>query len=129
MLSTDKTARTLTVTDNGIGMDRDELVANLGTIARSGTGEFAAKLTGDAASDMALIGQFGVGFYSAFMVADRVEVVSRKAGSSEAWRWSSDGSGSFTVGEAEREGAVPPSSCTCARAKMSSSMARGSGGS
>lgn len=104
VLSTDKTARTLTVTDNGIGMDRDELVANLGTIARSGTGEFAAKLTGDAASDMALIGQFGVGFYSAFMVADRVEVVSRKAGSSEAWRWSSDGSGSFTVGEAEREG-------------------------
>lgn len=104
VLTADRSARTLTVSDNGIGMDRDELVANLGTIARSGTGEFAAKLTGDAASDMALIGQFGVGFYSAFMVADRVEVVSRKAGSSEAWRWSSDGSGSFTVGEAEREG-------------------------
>lgn len=102
VLTPDKAAGTLTVSDNGIGMSRDELVGNLGTIARSGTGEFAAKMTGDAAKDMALIGQFGVGFYSAFMVAEKVEVVSRKAGESQAWRWTSDGSGQFTIGEAER---------------------------
>jgi molecular chaperone HtpG len=103
-LSPDKVARTLTITDNGIGMSRDELVANLGTIARSGTGEFAARLSGDAAKDMALIGQFGVGFYSAFMVATKVDVVSRKAGEAQAWRWASDGSGQFTIGEAEKAG-------------------------
>jgi len=103
-LSVDKVARTLTIADNGIGMSRDELVANLGTIARSGTGEFMAGLSGDSAKDMSLIGQFGVGFYSAFMVAAKVEVVSRRAGEPEAWRWISDGSGSFTIGEAEREG-------------------------
>ncbi|MEL3891864.1 molecular chaperone HtpG [Ferrovibrio sp. MS7] len=103
-LSVDKAARTLTIADNGIGMSRDELVANLGTIARSGTGEFMAGLSGDSAKDMSLIGQFGVGFYSAFMVAAKVEVVSRRAGEPEAWRWISDGSGSFTIGEAEREG-------------------------
>lgn len=102
VLTPDKSAGTLTVSDNGIGMSRDELVANLGTIARSGTGEFAAKMTGDAAKDMALIGQFGVGFYSAFMVAEKVEVISRKAGETQAWRWVSDGSGQFTIGEAER---------------------------
>jgi molecular chaperone HtpG len=104
VLAPDKTACTLTISDNGIGMDRDELIGNLGTIARSGTGEFAAKITGDAAKDMALIGQFGVGFYSAFMVADKVEVISRKAGESQAWRWTSDGSGQFTIGEAEKAG-------------------------
>jgi molecular chaperone HtpG len=103
-LSPDKATGTLTIADNGIGMNRDDLVSNLGTIARSGTGEFAAKLTGDAARDMALIGQFGVGFYSAFMVADKVEVISRKAGESQAWRWTSDGSGQFTIGEAEKAG-------------------------
>ncbi|MBP6819428.1 MAG: molecular chaperone HtpG [Ferrovibrio sp.] len=103
-LSVDKVARTLTIADNGIGMSRDELVANLGTIARSGTGEFMAGLSGDNAKDMSLIGQFGVGFYSAFMVAAKVEVVSRRAGEPEAWRWISDGSGSFTIGEAEHEG-------------------------
>jgi len=102
VLTPDKAAGTLTVSDNGIGMSRDELVGNLGTIARSGTGEFAAKMTGDAAKDMALIGQFGVGFYSAFMVAEKVEVISRKAGETQAWRWTSDGSGQFTIGEAER---------------------------
>lgn len=101
VLTPDKAAGTLTVSDNGIGMSRDELVANLGTIARSGTGEFAAKMTGDAARDMALIGQFGVGFYSAFMVAEKVEVISRRAGESQAWRWVSDGSGQFTIGEVE----------------------------
>jgi len=103
-LTPDKTAGTLTISDNGIGMSRDELVGNLGTIARSGTGEFAAKMTGDAAKDMSLIGQFGVGFYSAFMVAEKVEVISRKAGEAQAWRWVSDGSGQFTIGEAEKTG-------------------------
>ncbi|MFN4163718.1 MAG: molecular chaperone HtpG [Ferrovibrio sp.] len=104
VISFDKTARTLSIADNGIGMGRYELIANLGTIARSGTGEFVSSLSGDAAKDMALIGQFGVGFYSAFMVAAKVEVVSRKAGEAQAWRWVSDGSGEFSIGEAEREG-------------------------
>src|SRR5712691_11941070 len=92
-----KSSRTLTVADNGIGMNHDELIENLGTIARSGTAAFVDQLTGDAKQDMSLIGQFGVGFYSAFMVADRVEVLSRKAGDSEGWRWVSDGKGSFTI--------------------------------
>jgi molecular chaperone HtpG len=92
-----KSSRTLTIADNGIGMNRDELVDNLGTIARSGTAAFMSELTGDAKNDVSLIGQFGVGFYSAFMVADRVEVLSRKAGDSEGWRWASDGKGSFTI--------------------------------
>jgi molecular chaperone HtpG len=92
-----KSSRTLTVADNGIGMSHDELVENLGTIARSGTAAFMKELSGDAKPDMSLIGQFGVGFYSAFMVADRVEVLSRKAGEEEGWRWASDGQGSFTV--------------------------------
>jgi molecular chaperone HtpG len=92
-----KSSRTLTIADNGIGMNHDELIENLGTIARSGTAAFVNQLTGDAKQDMSLIGQFGVGFYSAFMVADRVEVLSRKAGDSEGWRWVSDGKGSFTI--------------------------------
>jgi len=96
-----KSSRTLTIADNGIGMNRDELVENLGTIARSGTAAFMKELAGDDQRDktqeMSLIGQFGVGFYSAFMVADRVEVLSRRAGDSEGWRWVSDGQGSFTV--------------------------------
>src|SRR5213079_907590 len=92
-----KSSRTLNVADNGIGMNHDELIENLGTIARSGTAAFVDQLTGDARSDMNLIGQFGVGFYSAFMVADKVEVLSRKAGDSEGWRWISDGKGSFTI--------------------------------
>src|SRR5690349_18669091 len=92
-----KSSRTLTVADNGIGMNRDELIENLGTIARSGTAAFMSQLTGDDKKDMSLIGQFGVGFYSSFMVADKVEVLSRKAGDSEGWRWTSDGQGSFTV--------------------------------
>lgn len=104
VISFDKAARSLSIADNGIGMARDELIANLGTIARSGTGEFVSSLSGDAAKDMALIGQFGVGFYSAFMVAAKVEVVSRKAGETQAWRWVSDGSGEFSIGEADREG-------------------------
>jgi molecular chaperone HtpG len=92
-----KSSRTLTVADNGIGMSHDELVDNLGTIARSGTAAFMRELTGDAKKDMSLIGQFGVGFYSAFMVAERVEVLTRKAGENEGWRWVSDGKGSFTI--------------------------------
>ena len=102
-LRTDKEMRTLTFSDNGIGMSRDELIENLGTIARSGSSAFVEQLSGDAKNDISLIGQFGVGFYSSFMVADKVEVVSRFAGKNEAWRWSSDGKGAFTVTEAERE--------------------------
>jgi molecular chaperone HtpG len=97
VLSPVKSSRTLTIADNGIGMNHDELVENLGTIARSGTAAFMTQLTGDNKKDMNLIGQFGVGFYSAFMVADKVEVSSRKAGDSEGWRWISDGRGSFTI--------------------------------
>ncbi len=96
-LTPDKNARSLTVADNGIGMNHDELVENLGTIARSGTAAFMSQLSGDARKDMSLIGQFGVGFYSAFMVADKVEVLSRKAGDAEGWRWASDGKGEFTI--------------------------------
>ncbi len=95
--------RTLTVSDNGIGMSREELIENLGTIARSGTAQFLEQLSGDERKDRTLIGQFGVGFYSAFMVADKVEVTSRKAGAQEAWRWTSDGKGEFTVEAGERE--------------------------
>ena len=97
-LAVDKDAKTLTISDNGIGMNHDELIANLGTIAKSGTAEFL-KSVGDAKKDTSLIGQFGVGFYSAFMVADKVEVVSRKAGDPQGWMWSSDGKGAFTVAE------------------------------
>src|SRR5215471_13845979 len=97
VLTPDKKARTLTIADNGIGMNRDELIENLGTIARSGTAAFMSQLSGDARKDMSLIGQFGVGFYSAFMVAERVEVLSRKAGEAEAWRWVSDGKGEFSI--------------------------------
>ena len=103
-LRIDKAARTITLADNGIGMNRDELIANLGTIARSGTGEFVAGLQGDNAKDVSLIGQFGVGFYSAFMVAEKVEVTSRRAGEAQAWHWVSDGTGSFTIGETEKPG-------------------------
>ena len=103
VLTPDKAARTLTLADNGVGMNHDDLVENLGTIARSGTAAFMQNLSGDQKKDMALIGQFGVGFYSAFMVADSVEVVTRKAGEDTAWRWVSDGKGEFTVEPAEKE--------------------------
>jgi molecular chaperone HtpG len=95
----DKGAKTLTVRDNGIGMNRDDLIANLGTIARSGTGEFIKALSGDARKDVSLIGQFGVGFYSAYMVADTVSVSTRKAGEEHGWKWVSDGKGEFTIAE------------------------------
>lgn len=102
-IEVDKEARTVAVADNGEGMGREELAGNLGTIARSGTAAFADRLTGDAKNDVALIGQFGVGFYSAFMVAERVQVVSRAAGAADAFTWESDGRGEFTVSEAERD--------------------------
>ena len=100
----DKPARTLTISDDGIGMTHDELMQNLGTIARSGTKAFGESLAHAKPEERpSLIGQFGVGFYSAFMVADRVEVTSRKAGSHDAWTWASEGAGSFTLAEASRD--------------------------
>ena len=101
----DKAARTLEITDDGIGMTRQELIDNLGTIARSGTSAAAAKALAAASPEErpSLIGQFGVGFYSAFMVADRVEVTSRRAGSEAAFVWVSEGRGEFTIGPATRE--------------------------
>jgi molecular chaperone HtpG len=100
----DKAARTVTVSDNGIGLSRAEAIEHLGTIAKSGTREFFSRLTGDQQKDAQLIGQFGVGFYSSFIVADRVTVVSRRAGlpAVEAIRWESDGAGEFTVEPAQR---------------------------
>ncbi len=102
-ISSDKEAGTLSILDNGIGMSREELIDNLGTIARSGTAEFLQQMTGDDKKDAQLIGQFGVGFYSAFIVADRVEVISRKAGldSTDAVRWESEGQGEFTIENAD----------------------------
>ena len=94
---------TLTVSDTGIGMNDDELAENLGTIARSGTRDFVQKLSSEAKRDSNLIGQFGVGFYSSFMVADQVEVISRKAGEEEGWRWVSDGKGGFEITEGPRD--------------------------
>ena len=100
----DKKANTLTVADTGIGMERQELIDNLGTIARSGTKAFVAKLA-EAKDGAGLIGQFGVGFYSAFMVAERIVVTSRRAGASEAWTWSSSGGAGFEVAPASEEDA------------------------
>ena len=98
-ISFNKEARTVTIADNGIGMSREEVIANLGTIARSGTKEFFSKLSGDQQQDAALIGQFGVGFYSAFIVADNIIVETRRAGlpGNEGVRWESQGTGEFTI--------------------------------
>src|SRR3989339_634987 len=95
----DKAARTLTVSDSGVGMNRDEVISNLGTIAKSGTREFFSRLSGDQQKDASLIGQFGVGFYSAFIVADRVTVLTRRAGDNtdQGVRWESDGGGEFSI--------------------------------
>ena len=101
-LELDETNKTLTLADTGIGMNEEDLVSNLGTIARSGTKNFLSQLSGDQKKDSNLIGQFGVGFYSAFMVADKIEVVSRKAGEELAWRWTSDGKTGFEIVPAER---------------------------
>ncbi|MCC6609373.1 MAG: molecular chaperone HtpG [Burkholderiales bacterium] len=105
-VSADGDARTITVSDNGVGMSRDEVIANIGTIAKSGTREFLASLTGDQAKDARLIGQFGVGFYSSFIVADRVTVVTRRAGlpPEAAVRWESAGEGEYTLEAAEKPG-------------------------
>lgn len=101
-LSADKKKKTLTVSDNGIGMSHDDLTETLGTIARSGTQAFIDGMKAGKEDGMALIGQFGVGFYSSFMVAKKVEVLTRKAGDEAAWIWVSDGQGSFTIEAAER---------------------------
>ncbi len=101
-LELDEEKKTLTVSDTGIGMNEEDLVSNLGTIARSGTKNFVSHLSGDAKKDSNLIGQFGVGFYSSFMVASRVEVISRKAGEEKAWRWTSEGTTGFDIEPAER---------------------------
>src|SRR5271154_622906 len=101
-LELDEEKKTLTIADTGIGMNEEDLVSHLGTIARSGTKNFLSQLSGDAKKDSNLIGQFGVGFYSAFMVADRIEVTSRKAGEEQAWSWTSDGKTGFDIQPAER---------------------------
>ncbi len=99
----DKEKKTLTVSDTGIGMSKEDLKKNLGTIAKSGTKSFVEKLSGDAKKDSALIGQFGVGFYSAFMVAKRIEVLTKKAGTKTAWLWISEGGSEYEIKEAQKE--------------------------
>jgi len=99
----DKAARTLTITDNGIGMNRAEVIDNIGTIAKSGTKEFFSALTGDQAKDANLIGQFGVGFYSAFIIADKVTLTTLRAGETEAVKWESAGEGDFTLEPADKK--------------------------
>ena len=99
----DEKNRTVTIADNGIGMDRDDIINNIGTIARSGTKEFLTKLSGDEAKDAHLIGQFGVGFYSSFIIADEVTLESRKAGHKEGFKWQSKGDGEFTLETVAKE--------------------------
>jgi len=99
----DKTNRTITISDNGIGMNREDIINNIGTIARSGTKEFLSQLSGDQAKDANLIGQFGVGFYSSFIIADEVTLETRRAGSKESFRWTSKGDGEFTIEEIEKK--------------------------
>ncbi|HVZ01521.1 MAG TPA: molecular chaperone HtpG [Dongiaceae bacterium] len=105
VITIDKAKRLLTIADNGIGMSHDELIANLGTIARSGSAQFMSELAQETSAErkVSLIGQFGVGFYSAFMVADKVAVTSRRAGEDAAWTWESEGKGEFTVTPAEKK--------------------------
>ena len=100
-ISVDESTRTICVSDNGIGMNRTDLIENIGTIARSGTNGFLSKLTGDSAKDLQLIGQFGVGFYSGFMVASEMKVITRKAGENEVWHWASKGDGEYTLKQQE----------------------------
>ena len=104
-ITTDSDARTFTISDNGIGMTEAEVIENIGTIARSGTKKFmeALKSNNEKSDDVSLIGQFGVGFYSSFMVADKVTLITRKAGAEQAVQWESDGKGEFTISEAERD--------------------------
>ncbi len=102
-ITTNKVERLLIITDSGIGMNRDELILNLGTIARSGTENFIKSLTGDGKKDVQLIGQFGVGFYSSFMIANKVEVFSRKFDDTKCWKWESSGAADFNISEAEEQ--------------------------
>ena len=113
-ITVDPKAKQIVVADNGIGMSHDELVENLGTIARSGTEAFIEQLAGKDA-DLQLIGQFGVGFYSAFMVAGEVEVLSRRAGAGDAWRWTSSGSGQFSLEPLDENAPDAPSRGTVIR--------------
>lgn len=101
-IKVDKEAKTITIRDNGIGMNRDDLNENLGTIAKSGTQSFIDKLSGDSKKDSMLIGQFGVGFYSSFMIADQITVTSRKAGEDKVYTWYSDGKGEYTISDTDR---------------------------
>ncbi|MDR1930745.1 MAG: molecular chaperone HtpG [Treponema sp.] len=111
-ISFDKEAKTLTIKDNGIGMNEKDLEESLGTIARSGTKAFLEKLSADAKKDSNLIGQFGVGFYSAFMAAERIEVISRKAGEEESWKWSSEGKEGYDIEKTGPEAALPAQGTT-----------------
>jgi molecular chaperone HtpG len=101
-ISFDKSARTVTISDNGIGMSRQEVIDNIGTIAKSGTREFLNALSGDQKKDAALIGQFGVGFYSSFIIASKVTLITRRAGSDEAVQWESSGEGEYTISSADK---------------------------
>lgn len=102
-ISVNKEKKLLTISDNGLGMDRDDLIQNLGTIARSGTENFIKSLTGDKKKDVELIGQFGVGFYSSFMIADKVIVLSKKYDASQAYEWESDGSSNFSIRDGDKD--------------------------
>ncbi|MCU0821591.1 MAG: ATP-binding protein, partial [Spirochaetes bacterium] len=99
----DVDSSTFTISDTGIGMNEADLIEEIGTIAKSGTRGFVEKLTGDQKKDSNLIGQFGVGFYSSFMVADRVEIISRKAGEDKAYKWESDGKGEYEITDSRRD--------------------------
>ena len=103
-ISFDSEKNTLTISDNGIGMNEQDLIENLGTIAKSGTKNFLSKLSGDKKKDSALIGQFGVGFYSDFMVASQIIVTTKKAGEAQVYAWISVGSGEFEIKKCEKEG-------------------------
>ena len=98
----DKNARRLTISDNGIGMNKDDLINHLGTIAKSGTADFIKNIN-ENGSNVDLIGQFGVGFYSAFMVASKVEITTKKAGENQAWSWESDGINGFEIKETQKQ--------------------------
>lgn len=123
-VSYDVDDRTITISDNGIGMSRQEVIDHIGTIAKSGTREFFNSLTGDQAKDAHLIGQFGVGFYSAFIIADKVTLVTRRAGltAEHGVRWESSGEGITHWRPLQSLDEVPTSSCICAKTKMSFSM-------
>ena len=116
-VSADNETKTVTIRDNGIGMTRDEVIENIGTIARSGTRQFLDSLSGDQSSDAQLIGQFGVGFYSVFLVADKVELVTRRAGETpdQGVRWTSDGSGEYTIEKSIAPTAGLKLLCICAK--------------